>query len=78
MSGGKGMLNKSCNAFIDELGSTAPVPGGGSTAALIGAVGAALGAMAGRLTTGKKSAAEHEEELQELIASSREMSVSWS
>ena len=73
MSGGKGMLNKSCNAFIDELGSTAPVPGGGSTAALIGAVGAALGAMAGLLTTGTKSAAKHEEELQELIASSREM-----
>ena len=52
------MLDKTCHTFIDELGSTAPVPGGGSVSALIGAVGAALGTMAGVLTTGKKSAAE--------------------
>lgn len=67
------MLNKTCNLFIDELGSTAPVPGGGSASALIGAVGAALGTMAGVLTTGKKSAAPYEEELQELIKTSRDM-----
>ncbi len=67
------MLNKTCHTFIDELGSTAPVPGGGSASALAGAIGAALGTMAGVLTTGKKSAAEHEEELQELIAESRRL-----
>ena len=61
------MLDKTCRAFIDELGSTAPVPGGGSASALVGAIGIALGTMAGLLTTGKKSAAAHEEELQELI-----------
>ncbi len=73
MLGGNGMLNKTCHEFIDELGSSAPVPGGGSTAALFGALGAALGSMAGYMTTGKKSAAEHEEELQKLIASSKDI-----
>ena len=69
------MLDKTCHTFIDELGSTAPVPGGGSASALVGAIGAALGTMAGVLTSGKKSAAEHEEELQELIALSRQLTV---
>ena len=67
------MLDKTCHTFIDELGSDAPVPGGGSASALIGAIGAALGTMAGLLTTGKKSAAEHEEELEKLIHSSRDL-----
>ena len=48
------MLNKTCDLFISELGSNAPVPGGGSAAALVGAVGIALGTMVGELTTGKK------------------------
>ena len=67
------MLNKTCHTFIDELGSTAPVPGGGSASALVGAIGAALGTMAGVLTSGKKSAAPYEEELQELIGISRDL-----
>ena len=41
------MLNKTCDLFISELGSNAPVPGGGSAAALVGAVGIALGTMVG-------------------------------
>lgn len=65
------MLNKTCDLFISELGSNAPVPGGGSAAALVGAVGIALGTMVGELTTGKKTYAEYEEEIQQLIGRSR-------
>ena len=39
--------------FADVLASDAPAPGGGSTAALAGALGAALTAMVCRLTEGK-------------------------
>ena len=40
--------------FADVLASDAPAPGGGSTAALAGALGAALTAMVCRLTEGRK------------------------
>ena len=54
----------SCASFTEQLASRAPVPGGGGAAALIGALAAALGAMATRLTAGKKKylayAADHE------------------
>jgi glutamate formiminotransferase/formiminotetrahydrofolate cyclodeaminase len=41
-------------AFVEELGSRSPAPGGGSAAALIAAMGAALGAMVGWMTYGKR------------------------
>ena len=44
--------------FVDLLASDAPAPGGGSAAALEGAVGAALTAMVCGLTKGKKKFAE--------------------
>ena len=44
--------------FIDLLASDAPAPGGGSAAALEGAIGAALTAMVCGLTKGKKKYAE--------------------
>ena len=47
------MMHKSCEQFLDELASKAPAPGGGGAAALVGAVGAALGSMVGCLTVGK-------------------------
>jgi glutamate formiminotransferase / formiminotetrahydrofolate cyclodeaminase len=40
--------------FADELSSDSPAPGGGSASALAGALGAALAAMVGNLTVGKK------------------------
>ncbi len=40
--------------FADVMASDAPAPGGGSAAALAGALGAALTAMVGALTLGKK------------------------
>jgi formiminotetrahydrofolate cyclodeaminase len=67
------MLSKSCNLFLDELGSNAPVPGGGSASALVGAIGTALGTMVGELTTGKKTYAQYEDEIQQLLAESRSL-----
>ena len=46
--------------FVDVLASDAPAPGGGSTAALAGALGAALTAMVCRLTEGRKKYEEHQ------------------
>lgn len=40
--------------FLDELSTDSPAPGGGSAAALAGSLGAALAAMVGNLTVGKK------------------------
>ena len=49
--------------FADVLASDAPAPGGGSTAALAGALGAALTAMVCELTVGKKQFAEVKEDV---------------
>ena len=40
--------------FADTVASDAPAPGGGSCAALYGSIGAALTAMVGGLTQGRK------------------------
>ena len=44
----------SLEKFLDELASAAPTPGGGSAAAVIGAMGAALISMVCNVTLGKK------------------------
>ena len=54
---------KPCNEFVTVLASSAPVPGGGGAAALVGAIGTALGNMVGSLTVGKKKYAAVEEEI---------------
>ena len=59
---------KPCNEFVTVLASAAPVPGGGGAAALVGAVGTALGNMVGSLTVGKKKYAAVEEEIVALKA----------
>lgn len=47
--------------FLKDLSDRAPTPGGGAAAALTAAIGAALGAMAARYTTGKKWADREED-----------------
>ena len=54
--------------FARVLASDAPAPGGGSTAALEGALGAALTAMVCRLTEGKKAFADQREAILEVMA----------
>lgn len=56
----------SCEDFIEVLASAEPVPGGGGAAALVGAVGMALGNMVGSLTVGKKKYADVEADIIEL------------
>ena len=46
---------KSIQVFLDELASKASTPGGGSAAAIMGAMGAALVSMVANLTIGKKN-----------------------
>lgn len=54
-AGGEAILaSMKVSAFVDEVSSESPAPGGGSVAALAGSLGAALAAMVGNLTVGKK------------------------
>mgnify|MGYP004625481379 FL=1 len=62
------MTNESCRKFVEVLASSAPTPGGGGAAALVGAVGTALGNMVGSLTVGKKKYADVEAEILDLKA----------
>lgn len=57
----------SCTAFADALASKAPVPGGGGAAAMTGALSAALCAMVGNLTAGKKKYAPYEADIQRIL-----------
>ncbi len=61
------MTMESCRKFVEVLASDAPAPGGGGAAALVGAIGTALGNMVGSLTVGKKKYADVEAEIIELI-----------
>jgi len=54
-------------AFLELLGSDAPAPGGGSTAALSGALGAALTTMVASLTVGKEKFAAHQGLMEEIL-----------
>ena len=56
-------IQLSCEKFVEELASKAPVPGGGGASALVAAVGAALGNMVGSLTVGKKKYADVQEDI---------------
>ena len=57
------LINLSCEAFLEDLAGSAPAPGGGGAAALVGAAGAALGNMVGSLTVGKKKYAAVEADI---------------
>lgn len=48
------LIEEKVTTFLDEVASDSPAPGGGSVAALIGALGASLAAMVARLTIGKE------------------------
>ena len=62
------MTLETCRNFVSVLASDAPAPGGGGAAALVGAIGTALGNMVGSLTVGKKKYADVEAEIIELKA----------
>ena len=61
-------MDESLLNFTEALASAAPAPGGGGAAALMGSLAASLGAMASRLSAGRKAAAENAEELNGIAA----------
>lgn len=62
------LAEMSVKAFLDETASSAPVPGGGSVAALSAGVAAALTEMVANLTIGKKNYEDVEEEMKSIAA----------
>ncbi len=64
------LTEKSVTIFLDELASSTPAPGGGSAAALSGALGAALVSMVCNLTLGKKKYADVQEDIESLLEKS--------
>jgi formiminotetrahydrofolate cyclodeaminase len=62
-----------CEEFVAKLASKEPVPGGGGVAALVGALGSALGSMVGNYSIGKKKFLGMEAKHQEIIDKSCEL-----
>lgn len=69
------LLEETVTGFADWVASSDPVPGGGSVAALVGALASALAAMVARLTRGRKRFAGVEGEMKALEARSEEARV---
>jgi len=67
------LIEKKVNNFLNELASSSPTPGGGSVAALAGALGAALLSMVGNLTLGKKKYQLVEEDFKGMVSSSEKL-----
>jgi len=61
------------NNFLSELASSSPAPGGGSVAALSGALGAALSSMVCNLTIGKEKYADVEKEIKNILKESEQL-----
>src|SRR5690349_18250558 len=60
-------IDETLQSYLDDLASAQPTPGGGSTAALTGAMGAALASMVCRITIGKESYAGVQQEMKGLL-----------
>ncbi len=67
------MINNSVSKFLDDLASQSSTPGGGSAAAIMGAMGAALVSMVCKLTIGKKNYADVEEDMKATLAKSEDL-----
>lgn len=67
------IIDKSCKDFVNVLSSEEPVPGGGGAAALVGAIGMALGNMVGNLTVGKKKYKDVEAEVEEIMEKAQKL-----
>jgi formiminotetrahydrofolate cyclodeaminase len=68
-----GYLEETLKHYTDMLASGAPAPGGGSAAALAGALGAALNSMVANFTVGREKFAAVEADVQRLLARSEEL-----
>jgi formiminotetrahydrofolate cyclodeaminase len=61
------LKERSIQGYLEELASSSATPGGGSAAALAGAMGAGLVSMVCRLTIGKKRYADVEDEMRGVL-----------
>ncbi len=69
----KSYVEGSIKGFLDKLATSSPEPGGGSVAALAGALGAGLVSMVANLTLGKEKYADVEDRVQLLLAEAEEV-----
>ncbi len=60
-------IEQTLQTYLDDLASSKPAPGGGSAAAVSGAMSAALAAMVCRLTQGKEKYAAVQDEINSLL-----------
>jgi len=60
-------LDRPLKDFIKDTSSRTPTPGGGSVAALVGALGSSLLAMVGNFTLGKEKFESVQEEVKQLM-----------
>jgi methenyltetrahydrofolate cyclohydrolase len=67
------LTDKSTKSFLDELASSAPAPGGGSVAALSGALGAGLISMVCNLTLGKPKYATVQDDISAILKKSESL-----
>ncbi|HHH79660.1 MAG TPA: methenyltetrahydrofolate cyclohydrolase [Thermoplasmatales archaeon] len=63
----KKLVDMDIKSFLDEVASESPAPGGGSVAALAGALAAALSAMVCNLTLNKEKYASVHDEIEEVL-----------
>lgn len=67
----KSLLSLSLREFANELSMDSPAPGGGSTAALFGALSASLSSMVANLTLGKKGYEDVQEDMKKTAVSAQ-------
>ena len=67
------MREHSIDQFLDDLANGNPTPGGGSAAAIMGAMGAALVSMVCNVSFGKKGCEAAEPELRNMLVRSEEL-----
>jgi len=68
-----GYLEEPLKHYTDMLASGAPAPGGGSAAALVGALGAALNSMVANFTVGRERFAAVDADVRQLLARSEDL-----
>jgi glutamate formiminotransferase/formiminotetrahydrofolate cyclodeaminase len=67
------LVSMTLRAFTDELSTDSPAPGGGSVAALVGALGAALAAMVACLSHARKGFEAHRDRLDAIAVRGQEI-----
>jgi len=67
------LASKTIKGFLSETASSSPAPGGGSVAALSGALGTALSSMVCNLTIGKEKYKDVEDEIKKVLTKSEKI-----